>query len=105
MIQFEISQCNKDNNEDNRKRISRKCNINIYKNILKKDVRKAQFPLEENDNKSLAKNMKNKIDRQAELISKLMLVSCESTPKKKPSVKTRHIKGKWPEKYNLLVYN
>ena len=99
-IQFEINQQNSYDND--KPRISRKCNTNHFKNTLRKNIRKTKFPLEERNEKISLKDMKLKIDKQASIITSLILDAWENTPNKKPSIKTKKYRGKWPEKIKSL---
>ena len=103
MIQFEISQKNGYENKD-KPRISRKCNTNHFKNIIRNRASESHFPLsiKERDEKTSMKETRFKIDKQAETITSLILEAWENTPSRKPSIKTKKYRGKWTEKIKTL---
>ena len=92
----------KDNNE--KKTPSRKCNKGHFKAKLAEITKSTEFPLKNIDvTKENTKNIKKKIDRQADIINKLILTAWTQTPHKKPTLSIRNTRKQWPKEIRNLV--
>ncbi len=104
MIQFEINLGKKQKDATEKKMPSRKCNKGHFKAKLAEQIKNTTFPLENTDlTKEPSKEIKKKIDRQADIINKLILTAWTQTPHKKPTFSIKNTKKRWPKEIRNLV--